>query len=139
MSPYWYMHAKYRMGFDMHFAWDSSLGYHAHMCPAPIIYSLSKFPLIFSPQGESPRSKSPSLPRSLVFSPRSKSPSLPRSLIPRGFLPQVQIPGTSHSFALIYSIEDPDGKNEHSGVGVQVRETSRGVAMKYSSPDEEDS
>ena len=33
---------------------------------------------------------------------------------------QVQIPGTPHSFALIYSIEDPDGKNEHSGIGVQV-------------------
>ena len=33
---------------------------------------------------------------------------------------QVQIPDTSHSFALIYSIEDPDGANEHSGVGVQV-------------------
>ena len=34
----------------------------------------------------------------------------------------MQIPETPHSFALIYSIEDPDGKNEHSGVGVQVCE-----------------
>ncbi len=33
---------------------------------------------------------------------------------------QVQIPGTPHSFATIFSIEDPDGGNEHSGVGMQV-------------------
>ncbi|GAX74585.1 hypothetical protein CEUSTIGMA_g2033.t1 [Chlamydomonas eustigma] len=57
--------------------------------------------------------------------------------VPRRFFEgwywKVQIPSTSHSFALIYSIEDPEGSNPHSGVGVQVMGPADGYICQFNS------
>jgi tocopherol cyclase len=44
----------------------------------------------------------------------------------------VTLPGDGQSFALIYSIEDPTGKSEFTGVGAQVMGPEDGYLLQYS-------
>lgn len=66
----------------------------------------------------------------IIYITHSHSP--PLDAVFEGWYWRVTLPGDGQSFALIYSIEDPTGQGQFSGIGAQVMGPDDGYILQYS-------